>query len=87
MPESKHQLAASAYHLRPSDLRKLLLVATNFRDRCLIKTLWCLGVRRGELMNLDVRGLDDERKRVTDPRGQGRQEISLSEIVRGTYDA
>ena len=44
MPASKHQLAASAYHLKPSDVRKLLLAATNFRDRCLIKTLWWLGV-------------------------------------------
>ena len=71
MPESKHQLAASAYHLRPSDLRKLLLAATNFRDRCLIKTLWWLGVRRGELINLDVRDLDGERRRMTIRAGKG----------------
>jgi hypothetical protein len=36
MPASKHQLAASAYHIRPVDMRKLLLAATHFRDRCLI---------------------------------------------------
>src|SRR4030095_208341 len=55
MSVSKHQLAASAYHLKPADVRKLLLAATNFRDRCLIKTLWWLGVRRHELIHLDIR--------------------------------
>jgi len=71
MPASKHQLAASAYHIRPADMRKLLLAATNFRDRCLIKTLWLLGVRRSELIQLDVRDLDVERKRVTVQEGKG----------------
>jgi site-specific recombinase XerD len=71
MPAFKHQLAASAYHLKPSDLRKLLLTASNFRDRCLIKTLWWLGVRRSELINLDVRDVDVERKRVTIHKGKG----------------
>ena len=71
MPTSKHQLAASAYHIRPADLRKLLLAATNFRDRCLIKTLWWLGLRRSELIQLDVRDLDVERKRVTVQEGKG----------------
>jgi len=65
MLASKHQLAASAYHLKPSDVRKLLLAAANFRDRCLLKTLWWLGVRRSELTQLDIRDLDVERKRVT----------------------
>src|SRR5262245_14780463 len=71
MPASKHQLAASAYHLKPSNVRKLLLAAANFRDRCLIKTLWWLGVRRRELTQLDIRDLDAERKRVTIREGKG----------------
>jgi site-specific recombinase XerD len=71
MPASKHQLAASAYHIRPADLRKLLLAATKFRDRCLIKTLWWLGVRRSELIQLDVPDLEVERKRVTVQEGKG----------------
>ena len=71
MLASKNQLAASAYHIRPADMRKLLLAATNFRDRCLIKTLWWLGVRRSELIQLDVRDLDVERKRVTVQEGKG----------------
>jgi site-specific recombinase XerD len=71
MPASKHQLAASAYHIRPADMRKLLLAAANFRDRCLIKALWWLGIRRSELIQLDVRDLDVERKRVTVQEGKG----------------
>jgi len=47
MSASKHSLAASASHLRPSDLCKLLLSVTNVQDRCLIKTLYWLSVRRG----------------------------------------
>jgi integrase len=70
MPASKHQLPASAYHLKPSDVRKLLLSASNFRDRCLIKTLWWLGVRRSELINLDVRDFDAKRKRITSARAK-----------------
>jgi len=71
MPVSKHQLAASAYHIRPTDMRKLLLAATNFRDRCLIKTLWWFGVRRSELIQRDIRDLDVERKLVTVHEGKG----------------
>jgi integrase/recombinase XerD len=71
MPVSTYQLAASAYHLKPSDVRKLLLAATNFRDRCLIKTLWWLGVRRRELIHLDVRDLDADRKRIMVREGKG----------------
>src|SRR5688572_31642822 len=71
MPASTHQLAASAYHIRPADMRKLLLQANNFRDRCLIKTLWWLGVRRSELITLDVRDFDTKRKRMTLRKGKG----------------
>ena len=71
MPASKHQLPASAYHIKPSDVRKLLLSASNFRDRCLIKTLWWLGVRRSELINLDVRDFDEKRKRIIVHKGKG----------------
>jgi integrase/recombinase XerD len=71
MPASTHQLSASAYHLKPSDVRKLLLSAGNFRDRCLIKTLWWLGVRRSELIHLDIRDFDAKRKRITVHKGKG----------------
>ena len=65
------QMRPSAYHLRQSDIRKLILAATNFRDRTLIKALWWLGLRRHELIALDIRDIDFERKRVTVRAGKG----------------
>jgi integrase len=52
-------------------VRKLLLSASNFRDRFLIKTLWWLGVRRSKLINLNVRDFDATRKRTTIHKGKG----------------
>ena len=49
----KDQMRASAYHLKPSEVKKLIIVTTNFRDRCIIKALWWLGLRRKELVELD----------------------------------
>lgn len=65
------RMRPSAYHLRPSDIRKLILDATNFRDRTLIKALWWLGLRRHELVALDIRDIDFKRKRVTVRAGKG----------------
>lgn len=65
------QMRPSAYHLRPSDVCKLILAATNFRDRTLIKSLWWLGLHRHELVALDIRDIDFERKRVTVRAGKG----------------
>jgi integrase len=67
----KQQMRASAYHLKPADIKKLLIAATNFRDRCILKTLWWLGLRRHELLALDVRDIDFDRKRVTIREGKG----------------
>ena len=58
-------MQASAYHLKPADIKKLTVAAVNFRDRCVIKSLWWLGLRRQELAILDIRDIDFERKRVT----------------------
>jgi integrase/recombinase XerD len=65
------QMRPSAYHLRQSDIRRLFVAATNFRDRTLIKALWWLGLRRHELVALDIRDIDFERKRVTVRAGKG----------------
>lgn len=67
----KQQMRASAYHLKPADIKKLVIASSNFRDRCIIKTLYWLGLRRHELVNLDVRDIDFERKRVNVRRGKG----------------
>lgn len=65
------QMKASAYHLKLADIRKLVIATTNFRDRCVIKTLFWLGLRRKELTELDIRDIDFERKRVTVRQGKG----------------
>ena len=67
----KEQMKASAYHLKPAEIKKLIVAASNFRDRCIIKTLYWLGLRRNELVGLDIRDIDFERKRVTVQQGKG----------------
>ncbi len=65
------QMSASAYHLKPSEVKKLVIATNNFRDRCIIKALWWLGLRRKELVELDTRDIDFARKRVTVREGKG----------------
>ncbi len=67
----KQQMAASAYHLKPAEIRKLFIAAPNFLDRCILKSLYWLGLRRQELIDLDVRDLDFDRKRVKVREGKG----------------
>jgi site-specific recombinase XerD len=67
----KQQMKASAYHLKPAEIKKLMISADNFRNRCIIKTLYWLGLRRKELVELDVRDIDFERKRVKVREGKG----------------
>lgn len=64
-------MKASAYHLKPAEIKKLIVAAPNFRDRCIIKTLYWLGLRRNELVELDIRDIDYDRKRVTVRQGKG----------------
>lgn len=64
-------MRASAYHLKPAEIKKLIIASANFRDRCVIKTLYWLGLRRHELVSLDARDIDFERKRVNVRRGKG----------------
>jgi integrase len=64
-------MKASAYHLKPADIKKLTIAAPNFRDRCIVKTLYWAGLRRHELTALDVRDIDFERKRITVQNGKG----------------
>lgn len=73
----KQQLKASAYHLKPAEVKKLIISATNFRDRCIIKALYWLGLRRHELIQLDVRDIDVERKRVEVLSGKGKKSRTI----------
>ena len=67
----KQQMRASAYHLKPAEIKKLVIASANFRDRCIIKTLYWLGLRRHEVAALDVRDIDFDRKRVNIRHGKG----------------
>jgi len=67
----KQQMASSAYHLKPAEVRKLFIAAPNFRDRCILKSLYWLGLRRQELIDLDIRDIDFDRKRVQVRAGKG----------------
>jgi integrase len=67
----RQQLKASAYSLKPAEVKKLVIATTNFRDRCVIKSLFWLGLRRKELAELDIRDIDFERKRVKVREGKG----------------
>ncbi len=64
-------MASSAYHLKPAEVRKLFVAAPNFRDRCILKSLYWLGLRRQELIDLDIRDIDFDRKRVQVRAGKG----------------
>lgn len=67
---AKYQLKAAAYHLQLSEIKKLFFTTNSFRDRCLLKSLFWAGLRREEAVNLDVRDIDFERKRIK-VRGKG----------------
>ena len=67
----KQQMRASAYTLSSAEMKKLLLKIINPRDRCIIRSLYWLGVRRQELVDLDVRDIDFERRKVTVREGKG----------------
>ncbi len=71
MTPPKQQLKASAYHLTSSEVRKLIVAAHSFRDRCIIKALYWFGLRRFELTALDIRDIDFERRRLTVREGKG----------------
>ncbi len=63
-------MQSSAYPLKLADVNKIIIAAPTFRDRCVIKSLFWLGLRREEVTVLDIRDIDFERRRVT-VRGKG----------------
>ena len=64
-------MQSSAYPLKLADVRKLIVAAPNFRDSCVVKTLFWFGLRREELVELDIRDIDFERRRITVRMGKG----------------
>ncbi len=64
-------MVPSAYTLKMAEIKKLYIAAPTFRDRCIIKTLFWLGLRRQELIDVDIRDIDFDRKRVQVRAGKG----------------
>ena len=67
---TNYQLKAAAYHLQLEEIKKLILTTTSFRDRCIIKSLFWMGLRREEVTTLNVKDIDFDRKRIK-VRGKG----------------
>lgn len=78
-----HQQKAAAYSLTVEEVNAVANTATNLRDRTIIKSLFWLGLRRCELVALDVRDLDLERKIVTVQKGKGSKTRSIPIINEG----
>jgi len=60
----KQQHTHSEYTLKPKEISKIIYSTVSFRDRCILKSLYYLGLRREETTLIDIRDIDFERKRV-----------------------
>ena len=76
MPQ-KPQLKDSEYHLSKHELRKLVNAAPSFRDRCILKTFAQTAIRRFELINLDIRDVDFDRRVIHIREGKGGKERTI----------
>lgn len=71
MPRSQ-QLKNSEFHLKPSDIKKVIYSSTlSFRDRCILKALAFTAMRRAELAALDVRDIDFTKRLIHIREGKG----------------
>ena len=59
---NKQQLTPAAYHLKLSEVKRIIHATNSFRDRCLIKALFWEGPHREESIKLDIRDIGFERK-------------------------
>lgn len=75
------QQRASQFALKPADVRKLVTAAATPRDRCIVRVFAETGIRRAELVALDVRDVDVEQLELTIRSGKGAKQriIPLAE--------
>lgn len=52
------------YYIKPDDIKKIVTHVCNSRDKRIIETLYWTGLRRKELINLEIRDLNFEQKRI-----------------------
>lgn len=67
----RRQLKASQFALKPADIRKLIYAAPTPRERCIVRTLAETGIRRAELVALDVRDVALEAHEINVRSGKG----------------
>jgi integrase/recombinase XerD len=53
-----HQLKNSEFCLKPAQIRRIIDKAGTFRNRCIIKAFAQTGIRRAELVALDIQDID-----------------------------
>lgn len=69
---TSHQLKNSEYHLKPSEVKKVVYASSlPFRDRCILKTFALTAIRRAELAALDVRDVQFEKRLLEVREGKG----------------
>ena len=61
----KTQYKAGQYKLTIDEINRIINSTTNLRDKLIIESLYYPALRRFEVVNLDIRDIDYERKRIT----------------------
>lgn len=75
----KQQHTHSEYSLKPKEVDRIIYSTVSSRDRCILKSLYWLGLRREECTLLDIRDIDFERKRIT-IHGKG-QKVRVTPVI------
>ena len=73
------------------EVKRLLDVTVNLKHRAMLTTIYALGLRSGELLNLKIADLDSDRDRITIKAAKGKKDRqlpfpeSLKQILRSYY--
>ena len=73
----KRQNKRSEYTLSKREVGQLINAAPTFQYRCIIKMFAQTGIRRFELMELDIRDIDFERRFIHIRKGKGGKERTV----------
>lgn len=67
----KKQFNNSEFTLSQNEVKVIIHSTSSFRDRCLLKCLYYAGLRREEVIKLDIRDIDFQRRRIIVRHGKG----------------